>query len=192
MKILFVDGCVRGKEISRTYRLCDYYLNLLKEKYKDAEISTVCLDQEKVTPITREELERRDDLAREGKYDDPGFQYARDFAGADMIVVGAPYWDLSFPAVLKAYVERICVGGITFKYEGTDCVGLCKAARMVCISTMGGYIDNTHMGEDYLEAICSMLGIKGFETCCAEGLDIYGEDVEGKMEQAMEWLRDMV
>ncbi len=50
------------------------------------------------------------------QFDDPYFRYARQFAGADEIVIAAPYWDLSFPSVLKVYLEHICITGITFQY----------------------------------------------------------------------------
>ena len=35
---------------------------------------------------------------------------------ADEIVIGAPYWDLSFPAALKTYLEHCCVCDVTFHY----------------------------------------------------------------------------
>ena len=54
------------------------------------------------------------------------FYYARQFAEADQIVIAAPFWDLSFPAILKAYMEQITVSGITFEYiNGRPC-GRCK------------------------------------------------------------------
>ena len=34
-----------------------------------------------------------------------------------VIVIAAPYWDLSFPAVLKTYLEQINVLGVTFDYS---------------------------------------------------------------------------
>ena len=41
-----------------------------------------------------------------GALDDPLLDYARQFARADQILIAAPCWDLSFPAVLRAYLER--------------------------------------------------------------------------------------
>ena len=51
-----------------------------------------------------------------GDYRDPLFRYAKQFAQAADIVVAAPYWDLSFPSILKVYLEQICVTGLTFQY----------------------------------------------------------------------------
>ena len=33
------------------------------------------------------------------------FDLAGQFAGADTIVIAAPFWDLSFPAALKQYMQ---------------------------------------------------------------------------------------
>ena len=66
---------------------------------------------------------------------------ARLFADADLVVVGAPYWDLSFPALLKIYIENIMVLGVTFIYgERGQVIPLGRAGRMFYISTAGGYI----------------------------------------------------
>ena len=46
--------------------------------------------------------------------------YAKQFAGADTIVIAAPFWDLSFPAILKTYIENIYVTGIVSRYSKKD------------------------------------------------------------------------
>ena len=48
------------------------------------------------------------------EFNDHIFDYAKDFAKADTIVIAAPFWDLSFPASLKCYIEAINILGITF------------------------------------------------------------------------------
>ena len=40
------------------------------------------------------------------------FDLASQFQQADEIVIAAPYWDLSFPAILKLYLENIYVTGV--------------------------------------------------------------------------------
>ena len=53
-------------------------------------------------PLVNEDfLRRRDALIAAGSLDDPMFAMARQFAAADTVVIAAPFWDLSFPAMLK-------------------------------------------------------------------------------------------
>ena len=128
MSTLFINACVR--ENSRTLVLAR---NILKDI--PGEIIEVDLNQETIAPLNRELLEKRESLLRDGNKNDPMFYYARQFAEADEIVIAAPFWDLSFPALLKTYIERITVSGITFQYIGDTPYGLCKAKRLTCITT---------------------------------------------------------
>ena len=119
--VLYIDACVRKN--SRTRRLADCLLNTLNAPYTRLRL------EECVFPTVDEAfLEKRDRLLREGDFDNPVFAYARQFAQADEIIIAAPFWDLSFPAVLKSYLEQINVVGITFRYtpEGIP-EGLCRA-----------------------------------------------------------------
>ena len=60
------------------------------------------------------------------------FSLAKEFAIADTIVIAAPYYDLSFPAMLKQYFEQINVLGVTFTYSDSGIPeGLCKARRSI-------------------------------------------------------------
>ena len=130
--VLYIDACVRKN--SRTRRLADCLLHTLNAPYTRLRLA------ECVFPTVDEAfLEKRDRLLREGDFDNPVFAYARQFAQADKIIIAAPFWDLSFPAVLKSYLEQINVVGITFRYtpEGIP-EGLCRAERLYYVTTAGG------------------------------------------------------
>lgn len=88
------------------------------------------------------------------------FDIGKDFAEADEIVIGAPYWDLSFPAALKIYIEHAAVMGMTFHYtEEGRCEGLCRAKHLTYITTGGGQVSAMNYGYEYLCGIASMFGI---------------------------------
>jgi FMN-dependent NADH-azoreductase len=65
-------------------------------------------------------------------------KYAYQFAEADKYIIAAPFWNLSFPAILKAYIDYICVTGITFKYTAEGPVGLGQGKKAVHIVARGG------------------------------------------------------
>ena len=178
--ILFVNGCVR--ENSRTLELAQAVL----ENESDA-VEEVRRYPGGPEGLDAGKLAWRDELLASGEYDHPMFRLARQFAAADTIVLAAPYWDLAFPAKVRAYLEEVTVSGITFRYgENGIPQGLCKAKRLVYVTTAGGPIfENFNFGYDYVKALAQgFYGIPEVSLVKAEGLDIWGADVEAIMEAA--------
>ena len=177
MKILFVNACVR--EHSRTLPLARHLLSRIP-----AEVTEIRLEEESMEPLTKERLAMRDCLLAEGKWEDPSFCWARQFANADCIVIAAPYWDFGFPALLKIFLERVTVAGITFFYDGGRPKGLCKAEKLFYVTTAGGPILKD-FGFPYVQTLAKTLYGIG-ETICisAENLDMDGTDVAGALEKA--------
>ena len=184
--ILFINACVRGE--SRTKKLAEKLLEKLNRPVEEVRLEEINF------PIVDEDfLNMRDRLISEGSLDSPVFDLARQFSEAETIVIAAPYWDLSFPAVLKQYFEQVNVVGITFRYteEGIP-EGLCKADRIFYVSTAGGGYAPTEFGFGYVKALAQgYYGIGAVRLIEAVGLDIYGADVEAILEEAEETIEDM-
>jgi FMN-dependent NADH-azoreductase len=178
MSILFINACVR--ENSRTLVLAKSVLSNMP-----GEIVEVNLNQESIAPLNRALLEKRELLLRGKSMDDPMLRYARQFASADEIVIAAPFWDLSFPALLKAYLEQITVASITFEYVSGRPQGLCKAKRLTYVTTSGGPIF-ADFGYEYVKALAkNFYGISQTKAYRAMNLDanmIAAQDVLTKAE----------
>ena len=189
--LLFINACVRGQK-SRTLQLARRFLGAWQHAHPEAVITERDLCRDRLSPQYPEVLEERDALWSAGKLDDPLFQPARQFAAAGRIVIAAPFWDLSFPAILKIYLERISVTNITFGYDDLGrSVGLCKADKLLLITTRGGdfsipEISWMEMGARQLEALCAMYGIPSFQCLTAQGLDDIRNDKEAILSQAMD------
>ena len=131
-------------------------------------------------PLSEETLERRTTWAGKKDFNHPVFALAKEFAAADSIVMVAPFWDLSFPALLKIYIENINVVGITFAYnqDGTP-YGLCKAKKLYYITTAGGPIFNDAYGYGYVKELAQQFyAISEIYCIKAENLDVENADVE--------------
>lgn len=165
MSILFINACVR--ENSRTLVLAKNILSQMS-----GEIIEVNLNEENIVPLNRELLEKRERLISDENKNDPMFSYATQFAKADEILIAAPFWDLSFPALLKAYIEQISVSGITFEYiNGRPC-GLCKAKSLTYVTTSGGPIF-ADFGYEYIKALAkNFYGISETKAYRAMNLDV--------------------
>lgn len=193
MKVLFVNACLRGEK-SRTLVLCRDYLQKLKEAHPEAEMEEVDLNSLDIEVQTGEVVERRDELRHADKFDDEMFDLAKQLIAADHVVIGAPYWDLSFPAVLKIYLERCSVDKLTFVYNEQGMpVGQCRAESLTYITTAGGFIGDLNFGFDYVKGLCSVLfGIKKFHFAAADGIDIIGTDIDAKLKEAKRKLEEIV
>ena len=192
-KVLFISTCLR--ENSRTRKLADaaleryfedrtIYEEMIREKTISGagfEVSVVERDLARfpVAPLDKSGLETRENGENTG-FNGSFFELAKEFSSVDTLIVAAPYWDLSFPAVLKAYFEAVCVCGLTFHY-GEDGLphSLCKAKRLIYVTTSGGYIGEMNFGFDYVKGLCkSFFEIDDARFVSAQGLDIDGNDPE--------------
>jgi FMN-dependent NADH-azoreductase len=188
MNILYVDASLY--EDSRTKGLAEYMLSKLGNEHN---VKKIKLTEENIPPLDIETLIRRTNLADEMNFDDPVFYYAKDYTNADMILIAAPFWDLSFPAVLKLYIEAINIPNLVFKYdEEGNAIGLCQADRIVYITTAGGKIDNEY-GYEYIKTLAKKYhGIKHCDKIQAENLDIINAKVEEELAKARKKIDNLV
>lgn len=179
--ILYIDGAVRTE--SRTRELADYLIGKKSDK-----VEYVRLNEEDILPLKENILSKRNEACQKGDFSDPYFRYAKQFAAADEIVIVAPYWDFSLPSLVKAYLENVCVSGLTFCYEDKDIpTGLCKAKRLYYVTTAGGPILDDAFGYGYVKMLAQvMFGIGEVLYIKAENLDIIGSDVKAIMDRAKE------
>lgn len=166
--MLVIDCCLRGEDSATRGYYQAYLEAATPERVEMVELARLGL-----RPLDWETLALRDRLSAEGRFDHVLFHLARQFRDAEEILIAAPFWDLSFPSLLKVYLEQVSVAGLTFGYtqEG-QCVGHCRARRLLYFSTCGGYVGEEHLGFAYVKALGAMLGIPECVPYILEGLDI--------------------
>lgn len=181
-KALIIDCCIR-KGASRTRKLLDAFVSGLGPGF---ETETLTLDEENLSCLTGGFFAQRERLLAEGALGHPRFRYAHMFAEADIVVMAAPFWDLSFPALLKVYIENICVDGITFASGHGGIRGICRATDLVFLTTRGGvYADDPmEMGSRYIEAMSRFFGIGSYTCIAADGMDMSSTDAGKALEEA--------
>ena len=169
MKLLMVDCCIsqRGED-SRTRRLLRAYGEAFCRRHPDAETETVTPEELlSLKPFDVEMLDERDALMSVQAWDAPVYDLARQFRAADAIVVAAPFWDLSFPAALRTYIEYISANGLTYHYEADGCHGDCRAQQLVYLTTGGDVEREDSLGMLYWRQLCAMFG-KKYVLCTDE------------------------
>ncbi len=168
--LLFLNACIRPQELSRTEALCRSFLDALpagQYAVTEKKLESIPLDA-----FDAAALAQRDALCKQGQFSHPSFALAHEFAAADALLVGAPFWDLSFPAKLKIYLEHVCVAGITFQYCETGFDSLCHAKKLLYITTAGGALGEDNLGYTYVQRLCTRaFGVPEAACLAAENLD---------------------
>ena len=185
MKLLLIDACVSQRgPASRTRALMEAFLESFRAARPEAEIETAVLERLDIAPFTPEALDRRDALARAGEFSAPVFGLARQFQRADRIAVAAPFWDLSFPAVLRVYIAHVSACGLCYHYEADGCHGDCRASRLAYLTTGGDLERPESLGVLYWRQLAAMFGIPRFDYVFAGGLDLDPAQAPSIMEDA--------
>jgi FMN-dependent NADH-azoreductase len=188
-KLLFVTCNLKPLEKSRSLTLGKLFLDEYLERSRLDEVDFLELYRDNIQRIDSDVLngwcQMRDGQSFAALNADEQrkiariWNHAEQFISADKYVFVTPMWNLSFPAVLKMYIDAICVAGKTFHYTATGPVGLLgnPGKRCLLIHSSGGF----HFGEKedhsipYLHTIMNFMGIEEFEAIVLEGVDAFPE-----------------
>lgn len=187
-KVLYVKANIKNEGESRTFKVSDSFVEEYKKNNPEDEIITLDLYKENIDFLRVDDLGKLFGPKDEESKNNSILKYAYQFADADKYIIAAPMWNLSFPAILKAYIDYVSVSGITFKYTAEGPVGLLNNKKAVHIVSRGGGYDNSpyEMGDRYLRTILGFFGIKDIETIAIDNLDVIGVNVKEKVEEGIE------
>ena len=174
MKLLFVNCCISQRgEASRTLALAKAYLEAFSKSHPGWQVETVSPEALlALRPFDAAALDARQALASVGAWDAPVFDLARQLRAADRIVVAAPFWDLSYPAALRTYIEYISANGVTYHYDAHGCHGDCAAEELVYLTSGGDVERPESAGVLHWRQLAAMFGVRRFSYVFAGGLDL--------------------
>lgn len=113
-------------------------------------------------------------------------QLIDELKACELILIGAPMYNLNVPAPLKNWFDLIARAQITFRYTETYPEGLIQGVRAVVFGPRGGI----HAGQQtdsvtpYLRSVLCLIGISDVSFVYAEGMDIRPHGVEIGMSEA--------
>ena len=114
----------------------------------------------------------------------------QEFLDADVVVVGAPMYNLGIPSQLKAWFDRISVAGRTFRYTAEGPQGLAGGKTVIIASARGGFYTpgtpqaEADFHEPYLKALFRFLGVEDVSIVRAEGVAVSPEHRKAALETA--------
>lgn len=188
-KVLYIKANPKSDTESRTFRISEAFINEYKRLHPNDEIITLDLYKEGIRFLNGEDIKMHTPTA--GDYQThPVLKYSYQFLNSDKYVFAEPLWNLSIPAILKAYIDYILVTGITFEYTAEGPKGLCLNHKAINITARGGgysegIMASFEMGDKYLKNVLTFLGVCEYKTIAAEMLDVVGFDIEKEVNRAI-------
>lgn len=180
-RLIFIDACMRAG--SRTKRIASPIIEELGKKYS---VETVDLTKNIYPVADNNTLEDRNN----GIVPAEDVDLAKRIAGADRIVIAAPFWDMSFPSALKVFFENMSLFGVTFDSNDKECYGLCKAEKVMYITTRGMDIstgDPLEQATPYIKALSHLWGWGELTVISAQNMDYSSPaEIEIKVADAIE------
>ncbi|MGQ1593143.1 NAD(P)H-dependent oxidoreductase [Acinetobacter baumannii] len=176
-KILVLKSSIMG-EGSQTNRLIDVMLEHRKDQgLQDditirnlAEMNLPVLDLEIFQALHGAENVNQD-IQRIVALSD---ELIAELKNTDLLVIGAPMYNLNVPTQLKNWFDLVARARQTFRYTETYPQGLVEGVKAVVVSSRGGI----HVGQEteavtpYLKAVLGLMGIHDVDFIYAEGLDM--------------------
>lgn len=117
-------------------------------------------------------------------------QYLDEFLSSDIVVIGAPMYNFSFPSQLKAWLDRLSVAGKTFRYTENGPQGLVEGKRVIIASSRGGVYSEGSPAEvldyqeTYIKAFFNFIGVTDITFVRAEGIAFGPEARQAALDNA--------
>lgn len=96
-----------------------------------------------------------------------------ELLAADVLVIGAPMYNFSVPAKLKAWIDMVARAGRTFRYTENGPVGLVAGKKVYVVVATGGVPLGSAADflSPYLEQVFGFLGLDDIEFIAADGMN---------------------
>ncbi len=181
MKLLHIDTSILGQN-SVSRQLTAVIVERVRALHPDTEVRHVDLGAEPLGHLSGAHLAAGQGATPESpavvRDLERGRRALEEFLAADIIVVGAPMYNFSISSQLKAWIDRVCVAGETFRYTEQGPQGLAGGKKVIVASSRGGFygphspaaaLDHQ---ESYLRGLFGFLGITDVTFVRAEGVNI--------------------
>lgn len=190
MKILYIKSSPKPKNESISHRIAETFINEYKEKNPNDEVTELNLHNEGCPYVDYKVLS--DSFKREGLM----VETANKFIGYDKYIISSPMWNLSIPAILKAYIDLITVKGITFEYNRFGMpIGLAKEKKAFYLGSRGGGypfpLSLITFDMKYIKYIFRFMGIKNFKSFIVENVDKSPEKTKQNFEKTLIKVREL-
>jgi FMN-dependent NADH-azoreductase len=121
----------------------------------------------------------------------PSDEAIAEIFAADVLVVEAPLYNLTISSTLKAWIDHIVRGDVTFAHTPNGDVGLVTGKKVYVAVTAGNLYADAHSPNfvtPLLRAVFGMLGMTDVSFFMADGLNVPGVK-EDSLKRAIDGIR---
>jgi FMN-dependent NADH-azoreductase len=117
-------------------------------------------------------------------------QLISELQDAGTVVIGAPMYNFSIPAALKAWIDLICRAGVTFRYTENGPQGLLTGKRAIVVLATGGTPQGAayDFTTDYMRHVLGFIGISDVQFITADQLGQNADQVLAKADEQIKAL----
>src|SRR5690554_210139 len=196
MKILQINASAR-REGSQSSRLARRIVERLLERNPDAELTGrdlaaqphPALDEAALQALFTPAEQRTPEQAARVALDDA---LIAEVQAADVLVIGAPMYNLTITSQLKNWFDAIARARVTFRYTENGPENLLTGKTVYVALTRGGFYRDTPLDTQmpYLKTVLGFLGMTDVRFIYAEGLGMGDEAIEKAFVDAEQQLEE--
>lgn len=185
-KLLYIIANSKAEEQSSSRTVSRKLVNKILEKVPDVELEELNLYENHIPQLKGCYFESRSTIvnqeARSKFSAEEQKEIARvehlclQFKAADIYVLAAPMWSLSFPAPVKEYLDCIIQSGMTISFENNKPYGILddKPRAFIYVQSSGANIPwilkpALSKGLNYVHDIMKFIGINSFDELLVDG-----------------------
>ena len=201
-KLLYISVNSKPENLSSSKTVAREFINRFLEKAHDFEVEELDLYKEHIPRLKYQYFKDRNCIIEEEAAKKLPMEEQKEvqkirnlcnqFIGADMYVIAAPMWSLSFPAPLKEYIDCIVQDNKTIKVQkDKKPKGLLddKYRALVYVQSSGGNIPwildpVMDKGENYIASIMKTIGITTVEELKVDNTGTTEEERIAAIEKA--------
>ncbi|MEQ8155424.1 MAG: NAD(P)H-dependent oxidoreductase [Clostridiaceae bacterium] len=208
-KLLYITVNSKPEEMSASKKVGRVFVNRFIALHDDFEIEELDLYNSHIPRLEYQYFEKRNSMIKEEDFNKLDMKQQDEvrkivkltdqFKAADMYVIAAPMWSLSFPAPLKEYLDCVIMDGKTIRIKESSVYGLLndKPRGMVYIQSSGGEIPwmakmLMNKGLNYVHDVMKMTGIRRFEELLVDGTGFTEEEKNKAMQRAIDKIDDVI
>lgn len=200
-KLLYISANTKPEELSSSRTVARRLVNRIMAAAPDTKLTEVDLYAEHIpqlkycyfesrNALVSEEAKKKLTLEEQAEIDRIN-KLCDQFRAADIYVLAAPMWSLSFPAPVKEYIDCVVQAGKTIAFDGGKPHGLLndRTRAFIYVQSSGANIPwlirpALNKGLNYVQDIVRFIGVSVFLELLVDGTGFTEEERQKAIEKA--------